>query len=168
LADPRVADYFNETFVCTFLKVGKFEIINGQKVGGNVASYFCLSDGGVVHAVPGKTDADTILREASWAYETRKSALTLSTTLGTADVDMKKYTEQVRKAHAERYYAEVNPNLAAKKSPLPMYLPKNRSQQAQAHWLLGRQPLAKLETVYPIVWRDILNEKLSGLPVGKQ
>jgi hypothetical protein len=96
LADPRVVDYFNETFVCTFLKVGKFEIINGQKVGGNVASYFCLPDGGVVHAVPGKTDADTILREANWAYETRKSALTLSTTLGTSDVNMNKHREEIR------------------------------------------------------------------------
>ena len=42
------------------------------------------------------------------------------------------------------------------------------SVQTQAHWLLGRQPLAKLDTVYPIVWTQILNEKLSGLPVGKQ
>jgi hypothetical protein len=165
LADPRVADYFNETFVCTFLKVGKFEIINDQKVGGSVASYFCLFDGGVVHAVPGKTDADTILREARWAYETRKSALTLSTTLGTSDVNLNKHREEIRKAHVERYFAEVNPG---QKSGLPLYLPKNRSQQTQAHWLLGRHPLAKLDTVYPIVWRDILNEKLSGLPVGKQ
>ena len=61
LADERVAEFFNETFVCTYLKVGKFEIVNGQKVGGNVASYFCLYDGSVVHAIPGKTEANKLL-----------------------------------------------------------------------------------------------------------
>ncbi len=163
-----MAEYFNETFVCTFLKVGKFDIVNGQKVGGNVASYFCLYDGAVVHAVPGQTNADKLIEEARWAYETRKSALTLGTILGTSDVDMKKYTGQIRKAHLERYWSEVNPWQAAQQTALPKYLPRHRSQQAQAHWLLGRDPLAKLDTVYPIVWTQILNEKLSGLPVAKQ
>jgi hypothetical protein len=168
LADPRVADYFNETFICTYLKVGTFQIIDGQKVGGNVASYFCLYDGSVVHAVPGQTNADKLIAEARWAYETRKSALTLGAILGTGDIAIKKFTEQVRKAHLERYYAEVNPWHGSQQTPLPLYMPKGRSQQTQAHWLLGRQPLAKLDMVYPIVWTQILNEKLSGLPVAKQ
>ena len=47
LANTQVADYLNENYICTFLKVGTFQIINGQKVGGNVASYFCLADGSV-------------------------------------------------------------------------------------------------------------------------
>ncbi len=163
-----MAEYFNETFVCTFLKVGTFQIVNGQKQGGNVASYFCVYDGGVVHAVAGKTDADTILREARWAYETRKAARTAAAKLGTDELDLKKFTEKIRLAHVERYYSEATPGRGSANSPLPMYLPKHRSQQAQTHWLLGRQPLAKLDTVYPIVWRDILNEKLSGLPVARQ
>lgn len=163
-----MVEYFNETFICTYLKVGTFQIVGEQKVGGNVASYFCLHDGGVIHAVPGKTGADKILEEARWAYETRKSALTFGTILGTDLVDMKKYTEQVRRAHVERYWAEINPSSAARSTPLPMNMPRGRSQQAQAHWLLGRQPLAKLDAVYPIVWTQILNEKLSTLPVGKQ
>jgi hypothetical protein len=168
LADARVAQYFNDTFVCTYLKVGKFEIINGNKVGGNVASYFCLHDGGVVHAIPGQTNANTLLTEAGWACETRKASLTAATKLGTSDIDMKRYSEEIRKAHSERYYAETNTWHAAKKSALPMAMPMGRSQQQQAHWLLGRNPLAKLETVYPYVWTKILNEKLSGLPVGIQ
>jgi hypothetical protein len=168
LADPRVVEYFNETFVCTYLKVGTFQIINGNKVGGNVASYFCLHDGAVVHAVPGQTNASKLIEEARWAYETRKSALTVGTILGTSDVDAKKFSERIRKAHMERYYAEVNAWHGAQQTPLPKYLPRHRSQQAQAHWLLGREPLAKLDSVYPVVWTQILNEKLSGLPVEKR
>ena len=49
-----------------------------------------------------------------------------------------------------------------------MAFPTGKSQQAQVHWLLGRSPLAKLDTVYPVVWERILNEKLSGVPVDKR
>ena len=168
LADARVADYMNETFICTYLKVGTFQIINGQKVGGNVASYYCLADGSVLHAVPGQVGADKLLAESRWAYETRNTAVTLSTNLGTCEVDAKKYHAQIKKAHLERYYAEVNPWHGAQQTALPLVLPTSRSQQAQAHWLLGRSPLAKLETVYPFVWERILQEKISGVPVAKR
>src|SRR5882672_4719657 len=112
----------NDTFICTYLKVGTFRIVNGQKQGGNVASYFCLADGSVLHAIPGKVDADKLLAEARWAYETRKSALTFSTSLVTQRVDMKKYQEQVKKAHTERYHAEVNQwaGRGQRLQPLPM------------------------------------------------
>jgi hypothetical protein len=50
---------------------GTFQIINGQKVGGNVASYFCVWDGGVLHAVPGQVNAQKLLEEAHWAYSSR-------------------------------------------------------------------------------------------------
>ena len=165
LADARVADYLNDTFICTYLKVGTFQIINGQKVDGNVASYFCLSDGSVLHAIAGQVGADKLLAESRWAYETRKSALTLSTNLGSDDVDAKKYRAQIKKAHTERYYAEVNRWQGNQQASLPMALPMHRSQQAQTHWLLGNSPLAKLDTVYPFVWERILKEKLSGVPV---
>jgi hypothetical protein len=168
LADRRVVDYLNDTFVCTYLKVGTFQIINGQKVGGNVASYFCLADGSVLHAVPGQVAADKLLAESRWAYETRKSALTLSTNLGTGEVDAKKYSTQIKKAHTERYYAEVNHWQGKQPTALPMAMPMGRSQQAQVHWLLGHSPLAKLDAVYPYVWERILNEKLSGVPVEKR
>ena len=168
LADPRVAEYLNENFICTYLKVGTFQIINGQKVGGNVASYFCMADGSVVHAIPGQVKADKLLKEAAWAYETRKSALTLSTDFARGIVDMKKCREQIKKAHTESYFAEQNPWAMNKgPRPLPMNMPRNVSQQAQAHWLLGRSPLAQWTDVYPIVWTQILGERLSTLSVAK-
>lgn len=172
LADRRVADYLNENFICTYLKVGTFQIINGQKVGGNVASYFCLHDGGVLHAVPGQTNAGKLLSESRWAYETRKSALTFSTDLVTGERDMNKYLEQVRKSHHERYHAEQRGRSGGKHGksmqPLPDSLPRQVGQQAQAHWLLAKSPLAKIGTVYPVVWTQILREQLSGLPVAKR
>jgi hypothetical protein len=170
LADQRVADYFNDTFVCTYLKVGTFQIIGGQKVGGNVASYWCLADGSVLHAVPGKMEANKLLMEARWAYETRKAALTHCTNLVTGDPSMKKYESFVKKAHTERYYAELHPGAARSQSEraLPMAMPAARTQQAQAHWLLARNPLDKIDSVYPIVWTQILREQLSGLPVEQR
>ena len=168
LADQKVADYLNENFVCTYLKVGTFQVIGGQKVGGNVASYFCLPDSSVVHAVPGKVDANKLLNEARWAYEVRKSALTLSTNLTTGKPDMRKYVENVRTAHVERYGAESGGWGRGSKVVLPNALPQHTSQQAQAHWLLAKAPLPRLESVYPTVWTRILNEQLSALPVDKR
>jgi hypothetical protein len=167
LADPRVADYLNENFVCTYLKVGKFQIVNGDKQGGNVASYFCLGDGQVVHVVAGKVGADKLLSEARWAYEVRKSALTYAAVLGTDQVDPKKYRDKMIRAHTERYHLEGNTNgwSESRLTPVPMRFPDHRSQQAQAHWLLARNPLAKLDAVYPFVWTRILQEQLSDAPV---
>jgi hypothetical protein len=193
LADDKVADYVNENFIATYLKVGTFQVINGRKVGGNVASYFCLFDGSVVHAVPGKVDGAKLLSEARWAVETRKLALTRSTNLASGAIDMPKYKSLIKEAHEERFVAEQNGGLgirAAIKMPgggkigpiagigstvkpkmpnnLPANMPRGVSQQAQAHWLLATSPLAKIDTVYPIVWETILRERLSGLPVVKR
>jgi hypothetical protein len=171
LADDRVANYFNDSFISTFMKVGTFQrAANGQKNGGNVASYFCLYDGSVIHAVPGQTSAATLLEEARWAYEVRKTAVTSSTNLLNGDVDMKKYTERFRRAHAERYHALQNNWHGGGKTvpPIPMRLPTHASQQSQAHWLLAKNPLAKLNEVYPIVWTQVLREQLSDLPVRTQ
>ena len=160
----------NENFVCTYLKVGTFQIINGQKVGGNVASYFCLADGAVMHAVPGQVNADKLLNESRWAYETRKSALTMGTNLETGLVDMRKYSAQVGKAHTERFFSDKAGagGMWGKQTALPMKMPMVATQQAQAHWLLARSPLVRLETLYPTVWTQILREQLSTLPVDKR
>ena len=72
----RWVDIIGENFEATHQKVGTFQIVAGQKQGGNVASYFCLSDGTVVHAVAGPLDAHQFLREAKWAIEVRKLAMT--------------------------------------------------------------------------------------------
>jgi hypothetical protein len=176
LASERVAEYVRDRFVATYLKVGTFQIIGDRKVGGNVASYFCLPDGSVLHAVVGPANAPTFLTEARWAYEIRKTALTLSSDLSTGAVDQARLLSEVKKAHHERYLAEQggrrlppgnrgNP-LSTSHNPLPPQLPRHVSQQGQVHWLLTMSPLARLDQVYPIVWEDILRERLSGLPVA--
>jgi len=170
LADPRVADYLNENFICTYLKVGTFQIIGGQKVGGNVATYFCLPDSCVVHAVAGKVEANKLLSEARWAYEVRKSALTFGANLNTGKMDMRRYADRVRQSHTERYQNETNGMWnAGGKMTLPNTMPKNNvTQQAQVHWLLAKNTLPPLENVYPTVWRQVLNEQLSTLPVAQR
>ena len=170
LSDPRASDYLNENFVATYLKVGTFAIVNGNKVGGNVASYFCLTDGTVIHAVPGQVSPDKLMEEARWAYETRKAARTRSINPTTGLVDFRRYSEHMRTAHVERYHAEkdgrgqVNPR---QKLAIPASMPR-AGTQAQAHWLLASQPMAKLDDVYPIVWTQILREQLSNLPVARR
>jgi len=169
LANDGVADYINENFVATYMKVGTFQIVDGQKQGGNVASYFCLPDGSVIHAVPGKVDAKTLLSEARWAHDTRKFALTRSTDLNQGDFDPIKFRFLIRQAHEERFAAERNPGRPRPSSVrLPETLPSNLSTLAQAHWYLAMDPLAKIDTVFPFIWERILNEQLSGLPVAKR
>ena len=158
----------NENFVCTYLKVGTFQIINGQKVGGNVASYFCLADGSVLHAVPGQTNADKLLTEARWAYEIRKFALTQGTQLASGSVDKRKYAESIRKSHTERYHGDGIHWNHRQPTPLPNQMPRHLTQQQQVHWLLARSPLANIDNVYPTVWTEVLREQLSARPVEKR
>src|SRR5215212_7493444 len=151
----------NENFVSTYLKVGTFQIVNGQKQGGNVASYFCLADGSVLHAVPGQTNAEKLLSEARWAYEIRKAALTHSTELASRNVDKRKYADVIRKAHVERYHNEGGQRWGNSPTAIPANMPRNVGPQAQAHWLLAKGSLASIENVYPTVWTQILREQLS-------
>lgn len=71
-----------------------------MKVGGNVASYFCLSDGTVIHAVAGPLNPQQYLREAKWAVDVRKLAV------AEAGGDVAKYRATLRRAHLERLAAE--------------------------------------------------------------
>ena len=183
LVDRKVASYVNEHCVATYMKVGTFQLVGGQKVGGNVASYFCLSDGAVLHAVPGPVPAHEFLREARWAVDTRKMALTLSTDLAKDTLDAKKYRLLVRAAHEERYQTidpwrvrtsgprlpgivNLNPHREEDAARVPAEMPRHVTPQVQAHWLLARRPLDRLEQIYPVVWQDVLNERLSQLPVA--
>jgi hypothetical protein len=100
LASPEVGKYLNEYFVSSFQKVATFRVVNGQKQGGNVASYFCAPDGRVLHAVAGPVDAQTLLREAQWVVETTKKAMDES------KGDGAKFKAYFRKAHAERLRQE--------------------------------------------------------------
>ena len=75
LANPEVGAFMNKHFVSSFQKVATFQIVNGQKQGGNVASYFCAPDGRVLHCVAGPVDAGTMLREAKWVVDSVKKAM---------------------------------------------------------------------------------------------
>jgi hypothetical protein len=178
LASPQVADYLQDRFVATSMKVGTFQIVGDQKVGGNVASYFCLPDGSVLHAGPGPVDARTFLSEARWAWDIRKTASMLSTDLVTGALDAARLQDEVSRAHRERFVAalpsaggrkvRMDPRIAnrdASKTTLPQALPEHVNQQAQVNWLLASRSLARIDEVYPIVWEEILRERLSGLPV---
>ena len=100
LANPDVGKYLNEYFVSSFQKVATFKIVDGQKQGGNVASYFCAPDGRVLHVVAGPVDAPTMLREAQWVVETTQRLMKES------NGDGAKFKELFRKAHAEKLRQE--------------------------------------------------------------
>jgi hypothetical protein len=96
LASPDVGKYVNEHFVASFQKVATFKIVNGQKQGGNVASYFCAPDGRVLHVVAGPVDAATMLREAEWVVATARRLIKESAGDGA------KFKALLRAAHADR------------------------------------------------------------------
>jgi hypothetical protein len=100
LANPEVGAYINKHFVSSFQKVATFRIVNGQKQGGNVASYFCAPDGRVLHCVAGPVDAQTMLRESKWVVDTAKKAIEESKK---QEVPFKVV---FRKMHAERLRQE--------------------------------------------------------------
>jgi hypothetical protein len=172
LSDDVVGQFIGENFEATHQKVGTFQVVNGQKQGGNVASYFCLSDGTVIHAVAGPLDAQQFLREAKWAVDVRKLAMT------EAGGQSAKYRSTIRKAHMERLASEQGASLTANQLPrltigvpVPSYDPlrgpvaRQVGKQGQVHLLLATYPLPRLAQLYPIVFEGILKERLSTLPV---
>jgi hypothetical protein len=167
LSNAEVANYLNQHFVCSFQKVGNFRIVNGQKVGGNVASYFTLDDGKVLDIVAGPADASTLLREARWVVETRK--LAIMTSHGNND----KYRASWRKAHADRLQAEHGMAMNFKKRVpgIAGYQAVNwwdhgLTAQARVHLLLTNNPLVRIDKIYRAVFENILREKTSTLPIA--
>jgi hypothetical protein len=100
LANPEVGKFLNEYFVSSFQKVATFQIVNGQKQGGNVAAYFCAPDGRVLHCVAGPVNAPTLLREAKWVVETVKKVMDES------KGDGAKFKVLFRTAHAQKLREE--------------------------------------------------------------
>src|SRR5262249_53779527 len=153
-------------------KVGTFRIVNGAKQGGNVASYFCLPDGRVLHAVAGPVDAATLLREAHWVVETGKLARLEGLEGGP------KFKTFFRNAHAERLKQEHHLNPKAVRAPANLTVTAyairvlrrfgGLSPQAQVHLLLANYPLVPIEKVYRVVFENILGEKVSTLPVAQK
>jgi hypothetical protein len=167
LANEEVANYLNQHFVASFQKVGNFQIVNGQKNGGNVASYFTLADGSVLHALAGPVEAGTFLREARWVVETRKLAIM------TSHGDDAKLKACWSKAHAGRLRAEHGVMLTYKRkmrSGSSNYLDfdgihQHGNGQARVHYLLAKNPLVRIDQIYREVFEKILGEKVSTLPV---
>ena len=153
--------------------MGTFQLVNGVKVGGNVAAYFCLSDGTVIHAVAGPLGARQFLQEARWAVDLRKLAAS------EAGGDVARYRAAIRKGHLERLAAESSlklpprtlPAITNGAPPVPtnnqIRTPAGRGtgNQGQVHILLAYYPLPKIQQLYTIVFEDILGEKVSTLPV---
>jgi len=165
-----VGNYLNTHFVSSYQKVGTFRIANGQKQGGNVASYFCLPDGEVLHVIAGPVNAATMLREARWVVETWKMAL-----LEKQEVPAQ-LSAFFAKAHADRLRQEHGlaasqscqlPN--ASSSDLTALLNESAdrklNRQGQIHLLLATASPLKIEQVYRLVFEKILSETISTSPV---
>jgi hypothetical protein len=166
LSNAEVANYLNQHFVCSFQKVGNFQIVNGQKVGGNVASYFTLDDGSVLHVLAGPVDANTLLREARWVVETRKLAIM------TSHGNQKKYRGFWREAHADRLQADYGVTVTSRfgVSGFSGFPAGNRPEsantaQAKVHALLSNNPLVRIDKIYRTVFEGILGQRTSTLPV---
>lgn len=156
----------NDNFVSTSQKVGTFQIVNGQKQGGNVATYFCRTDGTVVHAVAGPVDAATFLAEAKFAVELDK----LAQLDGGKSADKQK--KVVADAHLKRVKLDARGTAWGNVSDLGMtsddrfYVKFDTlGQQAKVSALLTRKPLAPLEDVYPLVWEKVLKQARNVAPV---
>ena len=169
LAKPKVGDYLNDHFVSSHQKVGTFQKIGNDKVGGNVACYFCKIDGTVIHAIPGPVDEATFLSEARFAVELHHSALFLATTGNNkhANLTQKKtvYAKVIKKGFEDR----VGPTVPANKSIKPVkgagWQP-DLSQQGMVNATLYQTPLPRLEVLYPYLWEKVLHEKLSAAPIA--
>jgi hypothetical protein len=107
LANPEVGKYVNEYFCSSYQKVATFKIVNGQKQGGNVATYFCAPDGRVLHCVAGPVDAATFLREAKWVVEQTKKAIEYSKD------DGGKFKSYMRTAHSQKLKNDTGLDVAA-------------------------------------------------------
>jgi len=177
LSNEQVGEFFNQNFICTYQKVGNFKLVNGQKQGGNVASYFCLPDRSVLQGTAGPIDAAALLREARWVKETRNRG-----NLDTGS-DPRKFMTFMRYAHVERLLKDSQVSLDPRQVPNTMTLEKfadaylDRAHPAQRggqialdnkgkiHAMMAVYPLIKLENIYKVVWEKVLNEKVSTDPV---
>jgi hypothetical protein len=176
LADEKVGDYLNQHFVSSFQKVGTFRIVGGQKQGGNVVSYLCLPDGAILDAVAGPVDAATLLREARWVVENRKTALL------EAHGNSQRFKQFFRQAHADQLtstagFESVNWQRMAFNPPtdadlvtlLDKYPTAHQlSQQDRMHLLLAVFPLVPIDRAYKAVYEKILGERISTKPVAER
>lgn len=187
LANQQVGDFINKQFVSSYVKVGTFALVNGQKQGGNVASYFCLPDGSVLHAIAGPTDANTFLFESRWIVDVHNRAAFEGRD------NPARYKKVIRDAHAERLHRDYgisrgqinrlhelaaqspqegeagrftqphDPATAAKLQVLEKH--QHIGNAGRVHLLVALFPQEKVEDVYKYVFESILKERVSSLPV---
>ena len=137
-----------------------------------MASYFCLPDGRVLHAIPGPVDATTLLREARWVVETCNMAK-----LKRQDTN-NLFAPFFGKAHRERLQAEVGmavtsqinwySDRSAEGTIMWLRQPPLRDlgQLRQMHAILVRDPLIPLDRLYRFVFEELLGERISTEPVA--
>lgn len=151
----------------THQKVGTFQIVQGQKQGGNVAVYFCRPDGTVVHAVAGPVKADTLLAEARFAVELDKLAQlhggksTLKHKLTIAEEHQKRVKLEVKGQRGD--FDAATSGLGFDDTFFAQF--KGLSTQGKVSALLMYKPLARLEDFYPLVWEKVLKQAQNVAPV---
>ncbi len=171
MAQKEVGDYLNRHYVSAYQRIAAFVKIGEVKLGGNVASYFCTSQGEVLHIVAGPAGANAILREARWANDTYQQAQ-LENQLTGAQLRM-----FFRKAHLLRLQNEHRVHVPADRLPEEANLSTKTVGElfdqnwqlngaGKVHLLLAVAPLARIEQVYQGVFEKILNEKVSTNPVA--
>jgi hypothetical protein len=156
LAKDEVGKYLNDHFVSSFQKIATFRIADGQKQGGNVASYFCTPDNRVLHIIAGPVDAATMLRESRWVVEAHKLAVLESAS------DPTRFTELMRQAHADRLRREHGFEVGA---PDRRKARRALNNQGRVHLLLAAAPQVKVEQVYKLIFEKVLGEQVSTSPV---
>ena len=170
MANWEVGNYLNTFFVSSYQKVGTFRIANCQKQGGNVASYFCLPGGQVLHVLAGPVNAATMLTEVRWVVETWKMA----------QLEKKEDSPQLlaffAKAHADRLRQEhgltlsqshqlSNPSSADLAALLNEAASQGLGRPGRVHLLLASASPLKIEQIYRLVFENILGETVSTSPV---
>lgn len=130
----------------------------------------------MLHLVPGPVSGSKLLEEARWIVETWKLAQML---------EVKQFAQAqtlFRKAHQDRLKKEfkvvVQPQLLPALEPktatgfiTPLVFKQFKSHQhhndihAKVHELLTAYPLPKVGRVYRLVFENLLNEKVSTVPV---
>jgi hypothetical protein len=175
LAQKDVGEYLNKYFVASYQKISTFTLAsNGQKQGGNVASYFCTPEGRVLHVVVGPVAGAKLLEEARWVEETWKLAQMHEVkTVG-------QLQSLFRVAHLERLAKDFNIKLNARQLPpqesgsttaaikgayVNGILNRSADQQGKVHLLLAVFSAPKIARVYGTVFESILNQEISGTPV---
>jgi hypothetical protein len=165
-----VGNYLNTFFISSYQKVGTFRVANGQKQGGNVASYFCLPDGHVLHVLAGPVDATTMLQEARWVVETWKLALLekKEDPLLLLAFFAKAHTDRLRQEHGftlSEHHQLLKESSADLRALLGRSASRRLSRQGLIHLLLASTPTVKIEQIYQIVFEKILAEGISTNPV---